>query len=106
MRISDWSSDVCSSDLLGALFQARARLGAPAVDADLARAQQLLQAAMPEFGEVQAKPAVEPHVRLAGRHFSNLDAAHRAGREAKRSEARRVGKECVGTFRFRWGPDN
>src|SRR3546814_13144532 len=55
MRISDWSSDVCSSDLL----QPLSSLDALAVDPHLAGPQQLLQPAMTERGEMPLEPAVE-----------------------------------------------
>src|SRR3546814_5592780 len=37
MRISDWSSDVCSSDLVDELFAAAPELGAPLVKAEFPR---------------------------------------------------------------------
>src|SRR3546814_15004966 len=37
MRISDWSSDVCSSDLVDELFAAAPELGAPLVKAEIPR---------------------------------------------------------------------
>src|SRR3546814_15311370 len=88
MRISDWSSDVCSSDLTRhhATVVAtpdravgRQRIGAVAaigIDGrrgEGGRGRRMLQQA----GE-------EPH--------------------AERSEERRVGKECVSTCRSRWSP--
>src|SRR3546814_7558412 len=62
MRISDWSSDVCSSDLL-------------------------------------ARKHRRPSPRL-------LRARQERGamRRLRRSEERRVGKECVSTCRSRWSP--
>src|SRR3546814_17162464 len=71
MRISDWSSDVCSSDLL------RGRLGRHPP------------------GLVEISDALSPIPRRAARAH---DAFH------ARSEARRVGKECVSTCRSRWWP--
>src|SRR3546814_3884041 len=80
MRISDWSSDVCSSDLAHAVdilrLQAVVLVGDP--DRDLA---------LDEFG--------------IGR--GALDPQHAAGL-VQRSEERRVGKECVSTCRSRWSP--
>src|SRR3546814_10511040 len=72
MRISDWSSDVCSSDLVGA-FQ---RAGADRAE--------------------QAAIAGAQHRRTAGIGGGPVGVA--------RSEARRVGKECVSTCRSRWSP--
>src|SRR3546814_6052947 len=73
MRISDWSSDVCSSDL-GALAIVPSGRGN-------------------DFARVLKIPS-EP--REAARVA--VDGAER------RSEERRVGKECVSTCRSRWSP--
>src|SRR3546814_19926209 len=68
MRISDWSSDVCSSDLQRGW---------------------------------NAEDRVSPgNIDLAGPEFH--DAEDRMRR--RRSEERRVGKECVSTCRYRWSP--
>src|SRR3546814_11306020 len=86
MRISDWSSDVCSSDL-----EELAAVGPP--DAG-ATAQ--LEVGEPDGGE----PAVQRRTRGAWGHQA-LD----QGRPAlQRSEERRVGKECVSTCKARWSP--
>src|SRR3546814_10330803 len=76
LRISDWSSDVCSSDLslllgesLTEIHQARAE-GRDAGQRKRQREQQINQQAD----------------------------------EQRRSEERRVGKECVSTCRSRWSP--
>src|SRR3546814_8314496 len=77
MRISDWSSDVCSSDLGSRLRP---------------RAQRL------RFG--QAARGL-PRRDLIQRFLSE----NPQRRESKsRSEERRVGKECVSTCRSRWSP--
>src|SRR3546814_18872696 len=121
MRISDWSSDVCSSDL---------------------------NSLRPLFGSIQQPLAQQPH-RPAGRHATLAFAAGGAGdvqvrpalalgearQEAargdgagpaaadvvdvgearienalvfvpQRSEERRVGKKCVGPFRSWWSPNH
>src|SRR3546814_4709678 len=83
MRISDWSSDVCSSDLRG-----HARPG-PADPHRRRDARQQL-------------PAVADLLRRAlgdGALLAGLRPRH-----AARSEERRVGKECVSTCRSRWSP--
>src|SRR3546814_10765043 len=80
MRISDWSSDVCSSDLC-----------CNALDkVDCCRAE-IMEA------------------RIVARHSFSADGAMSrcAVREIlfqQRSEERRVGKECVSTCRSRWSP--
>src|SRR3546814_5951675 len=85
MRISDWSSDVCSSDLA-------------AWDQSLAEAQAESAEIWSRFSEVAAenpgawirKPASPAEVLAV----------------TERSEERRVGKECVGTCRSRWSTDH
>src|SRR3546814_3462238 len=81
MRISDWSSDVCSSDLWNAfvcrpeqhvVFDARGR-------------QSLC---------VRGTQCAHRHT---GRNLAKVE-------EVRRSEERRVGKECVSTCRSRWSP--
>src|SRR3546814_15638121 len=94
MRISDWSSDVCSSDLLRDLCGGRQRDGR-----GLRRHQQ----------PARANPrlrAVEP-LRDAGRIDERVPGQgreQRLRRRPRRSDERRVGKECVSTGRSRWSP--
>src|SRR3546814_13235058 len=122
MRISDWSSDVCSSDLADHVVQQRdhriAALEREALLADilgmqvalqaLGRGQALEDAALLFAGlsEVAAggfHAFVEPATLLRVRDVHELG-ADRAGIGGLRSEERRVGKECVSTCRFRWSP--
>src|SRR3546814_17982277 len=94
MRISDWSSDVCSSDL-------------PAQNEDQAKSPRSAQ------GEGI------PHVSLTIHHLApprpqrdlSPDDEEQAYRnedagdvERNRSEERRVGKECVSTCRYQCSP--
>src|SRR3546814_18963278 len=116
MRISDWSSDVCSSDLpLGAVLQP---LSAPWTP--LAASLLSLQASR------ERPPDTDPEaagVTLFSRAAADceralFDADAPAAGEAKgadpvafdqlaaRSEERRVGNECVSTCRSRWSPDH
>src|SRR3546814_12914947 len=96
MRISDWSSDVCSSDLLELFLVLRPD--------DL-------------FVLVPTKDAVPVHERPVLRIAHRVDpmkerpqlvrssVEHRgASKKERRSEERRVGKECVSTCRSRWSP--
>src|SRR3546814_2329835 len=78
MRISDWSSDVCSSDLVAAHGRNDHQLGGPVV------LQQVLDG------------LVGP-LRVGGTGRGRADIQ-------RRSEERRVGKECVSTCRSRWSP--
>src|SRR3546814_11255685 len=100
MRISDWSSDVCSSDLLAqfaAFFveQVEGRL--------LTRAQgDLAPLAARRFLLDQAQRA-EPGGTGGADEAGALAMRAGAGRGFEdRSEERRVGKECVSTGRCRW----
>src|SRR3546814_6766598 len=81
MRISDWSSDVCSSDLLE-------KLGA-AVGTDA-----------PDFSGAEDCFQVLRAANFAASVWPRI-----AGKTALvRSAERRVGKECVSTCRSRWSP--
>src|SRR3546814_16673328 len=100
MRISDWSSDVCSSDL-----------GVKAALAERAPAEVAWQVAY-AAGLRLARFASANEVGdwFNPQHtFTYANAAHRAvlrcpSAEVVRSEERRVGKECVSTCRSRWWP--
>src|SRR3546814_16666034 len=81
MRISDWSSDVCSSDL-GDALEAADRLG---------RRDHLGRGLGQVAGDGRGLGVLP---RDEGAQSWNQD----------RSEARRVGKECVSTCRSRWSP--
>src|SRR3546814_15675887 len=107
MRISDWSSDVCSSDLpdgprrtgdadldriIEAIEERDIETLAPLVElptVQCTNAQGLggpptCEEGMPEGNELQVFP------------FSSCE-----GEWTRRSEERRVGKECVSTCRYR-----
>src|SRR3546814_10051793 len=79
MRISDWSSDVCSSDLAGV----------PA---------SVVQSNLPVF-EQQEKANRANDIARQHPAVGKWSADPR-----NRSEERRVGKECVSTCRSRWSP--
>src|SRR3546814_3845098 len=89
MRISDWSSDVCSSDLIEQI----AVFG----EATLALNDRLdvtLGARYYDFEETRTI--------TTGGLFANGDTG--VVDETSRSEERRVGNECVSTCRSRWSP--
>src|SRR3546814_16294804 len=110
MRISDWSSDLCSSDLLAdfgrhfvaclskiaCLHLVRLGYGDPVADGGLIQhfhdvAVHILDA-MTGINEEESA-------------FEHLPPAQIIiHQKAPRSEERRVGKECVGTCRSRWSP--
>src|SRR3546814_13257256 len=101
MRISDWSSDVCSSDLLGRLVLLD-DTGGNAETWMLSRAFKLLRREKPEIVSVisYADPIrrtdEQGQVFMPG-HVGTLYCV-------MRSEERRVGKECVSTCRSQWSP--
>src|SRR3546814_17439431 len=97
MRISDWSSDVCSSDLLGIHRGVVHQQHLVVADVDQLRILRMHRANRQEaiLGEL----VVGNEVAAVG--FAGF--AHR-GEAVARSEERRVGKECVSTCRSRWSP--
>src|SRR3546814_2627847 len=97
MRISDWSSDVCSSDLQEQ--QVGDLLDVVAVG-DALVAQHM--GIVPDLGdELVICHCVEV---LPKRSTSLVPIRASAGHLRGRSEERRVGKECVSTCRSRWSP--
>src|SRR3546814_4516963 len=92
MRISDWSSDVCSSDLGTSLVQLPAQAGDR------------------RFHGIGRHRLVEIVERILDRLAATTVPARRSSNSRRsaslRSEERRVGKECVSTCRSRWSPYN
>src|SRR3546814_15693813 len=99
MRISDVSSDVCSSDLL-VFASSREVYGEPA---SLPVPETAPLTAKNAYGA--SKVAAEAYCRVwestTGLECQILRFANVYG---PRSEERRVGKECVSTCRSRWQP--
>src|SRR3546814_13248715 len=96
MRISDWSSDVCSSDLMGISVYDQAP------DAEtLLMSDNAPMASSDDDVEDEAEAALTTVDSDFGR---TTDPVRMYMREMGRSEARRVGKECVSTGRSRWVP--
>src|SRR3546814_18203742 len=97
MRISDWSSDVCSSDLADPpdhdiAHSAGAHPSSPHLCSRLPRTLMIALSAYREqwLGNIRGDILSGLVVALA----------------LIRSEERRVGKECVSTCRSRWAPDH
>src|SRR3546814_11965019 len=106
MRISDWSSDVCSSDLAITPAGLRRVLqdctdsqGGLSTSARIVlRFEQLLRRqALASDNAGWKRYPVEIDATLAGGHLALT---------LVRSEERRVGKECVSTCSSRWWPDH
>src|SRR3546814_15765590 len=96
MRISDWSSDVCSSDLLAGIRQGEA-LTIRFVGVSY------IVITSPHMGDREMSPLRLDHVTLSSGRMDDTVAFY--GEILRmRSEERRVGKECVSTFRSRWSP--
>src|SRR3546814_10022701 len=86
VRISDWSSDVCSSDLKHRLLTE-----------SFMSLRTLLATALCTAGLAAAPASASAHE--AGDWLFRLGVT-----QVSRSEERRVGKECVSTGRSRWSP--
>src|SRR3546814_5984364 len=87
MRISDWSSDVCSSDLVP--------------EASVPH----MENQGPQRTPIAQRKASNRISRRMGRCCSRTSGNCCCGALSRcRSEERRVGKECVSTCRSRWSP--
>src|SRR3546814_5025671 len=109
MRISDWSSDVCSSDLIDLRSGIRVECGVghggqvshfgcerrlwPGIEhgIDITQAVFLVS-------------CVTRHCSFIKRRESALTRDHMGKRDPASSEERRVGKECVSTCSALWSP--
>src|SRR3546814_1612718 len=89
MRISDWSSDVCSSDLPAG--------GRGAVVNGMPLAAHAESGSSPRISRMPS-----PGASLIEISDSLNVTPPSTGSKAHRSEERRVGKECVSTRRSRW----
>src|SRR3546814_14257286 len=101
MRISDWSSDVCSSDLRASPRIRKQRTGGG--KRMKYRAGIVLAAAMTVSAcGINSVPTAEENVNA---RWADVQADYqRRANLIPRSEERRVGKECVSTCRSRWSP--
>src|SRR3546814_12879271 len=96
MRISDWSSDVCSSDLL------RNRIAMAPMTREFSPGG-IPTAAVADYYRRRAEGGVGLIV-TEGVAIDHLAAVDKMAIPRMRSEERRVGKECVSTCRSRWSP--
>src|SRR3546814_14588615 len=97
MRISDWSSDVCSSDLLAFENAAWSDPTMITPERTEAEAAKLRAGRTPDYGCCLRPMTSAIRIRSARDLAPIL-------RMTARSEERRVGKECVSTCRPRWSP--
>src|SRR3546814_17316306 len=98
MRISDGSSDVCSSDLClcEALPCSRWNLPTGKSVVRICGFGGLIRIETERVERVEALACVVIEIKLAGLAITHC--------RIKRSEERRVGQECVSTCRSRWTP--
>src|SRR3546814_11018727 len=97
MRISDWSSDVCSSDLVGVTTN-------PSIFQSAVSTSDLYD---PQVHDLAVRGvAVDEAVRaITTADVREACDVLRPAYDAS-SEERRVGKECVSTCRSRWSPSH
>src|SRR3546814_14321243 len=105
MRISDWSSDVCSSDLR---TMGRGPSGRCCSHARHARTSDKSVSRERDCCLDTAAASFRFHYNIIDynqtKQFISLCDWFANPGELKRSEERRVGKECVSTCRSRWSP--
>src|SRR3546814_10109855 len=112
LRISDWSSDVCSSDLAGHVAVARRR-----AENDRVVIRQVFNChdrrRLVKLGADFLQYILGNRLRYALDVDRGLGLTCACGNGLRhcfnvsmRSEERRVGKECVSTFRAWWSPDH
>src|SRR3546814_18247306 len=99
MRISDWSSDVCSSDLGDDTKHPRVH-----VEQQMAVKRPVTRSI---GSQVEADLAAGQHINGVLARIADGVAVHHLEKMAmQRSEERRVGKEWVSTCRYRWSPSH
>src|SRR3546814_14933940 len=101
MRISDWSSDVCSSDLPARDLPAPANPHRSGGRMDR-RSGGYVRRTQEERRQESESRLLAAAVKLIAEKGANGFTLAEVGR----SEERRVGKECVSTCSSRWSPDH
>src|SRR3546814_20903877 len=104
MRISDWSSDVCSSDLdtkeEGLFSPCNHSHNGAVRRGGFGTMKTIL---LPVEEQPSVEPTIDTAVLLAAVFGSYVEGF---ALTPDSSEARRVGKECVSTSRSRWAPSD
>src|SRR3546814_11101904 len=95
MRISDWSSDVCSSDL-GREIAAAVQEARPAT--------KVLFISGYAESIIVHQGRLDRGTQFLPKPFARAALARKVRGILDRSEERRVGKECVSSCRSRWSP--
>src|SRR3546814_12276439 len=105
MRISDWSSDVCSSDLFIGMGIAGLDIGALQLREMAAGGAGIARPGFDQPGiEIFGERAQDAETVRFGR-VERQDEQHGVIDPLDRSDERRAGKECVRTCRSSWAPD-
>src|SRR3546814_16951466 len=109
MRISDWSSDVCSSDLITVTARRRSENLQEIPIAVTVLTQQDIERAgvksVGDFANLTPNVTFDNALNLGTNYLTirgQTQAQYGPPPAAIKSEERRVGKECVGKFRSRW----
>src|SRR3546814_6039271 len=100
MRISDWSSDVCSPYLLPAIEIVDSRIAGW----DITIVDTIADNASAGLFVLGASPKLLTDIDLAAVTVVLSRDGETVSTGVGRSEERRVGKECVSTCRSRWSP--
>src|SRR3546814_18830394 len=115
MRISDWSSDVCASDLIIGGVYDDLEIGSGASN-NISTGAKMSGGTVSDNGTdstfldcpgvVDKAPAPAPSALTLATNVGEYSLnGHPPPRYYRtRSEERRVGKECVSTCRYRWSP--
>src|SRR3546814_14452717 len=119
MRISDWSSDVCSSDLcylrnnqtacdnITIVAGTNYRIDLPNLNLDALKLSGIdfeIDYRLPFLGGQLGLSALANYQWQFARTTPGSISINRAGEVGLRSEERRVGTECCSTCRSRWWP--